>query len=676
MRDRPGPRSGSFVVTLAAALATLAMTLWLPRLRHPATPDSGARVVFAGDPSRGLPEGAHDGTRIPVAGSPSVGPRDALVTVVEFADFQCPFCARVVPTLAQLRQRYGDDVRIVWKHHPLPFHQHAMEAAEASAEAFAQGGDAMFWAMHDRLFDTQRALDRAVIDAAAQQSGLDMGRYAAAMERHTHAAEIARDVALAEALGANGTPEFFLNGSHLVGAQPLESFTSAVDRILARARTIEPRQRVYEAMVAAPVELEPPPSPSPSPRRAEPDPEQVLRVPVGSSPTTGPADALVTMVVFSDFQCPFCQRVELTLASLRARYPADLRIVWKNQPLPFHERARPAAEAAMEAYAQHGNAGFWAFHDAVFARPGALSEDADVERFAQEAQLDMPRFRAAMAAHAHAPEVDADMALATQLEANGTPHFFINGRRLVGAQPEATFVTAIDEARRRAEDFVRAHPQVGRAAYYEWIMAEAGTTVRRVATPEPRHDAEPDANAVHHVAPNPRAPSLGPANAPVVIEHFSDFQCPFCERVLPRLAEVRQRYGNRVRIVWRDYPLPFHDHAMMAAEAGREVLAQQGNTGFWRFHDALFAHQRELGREDLERYAAGQGVDLRRFRAALDAHTHERAVRADIAAADATGVQIGTPAFFINGRHLAGAQPFGEFQRRIDAALQAGPRRR
>jgi protein-disulfide isomerase len=110
---------------------------------------------------------------------------------------------------------------------------------------------------------------------------------------------------------------------------------------------------------------------------------------------------------------------------------------------------------------------------------------------------------------------------------------------------------------------------------------------------------------------------------------------------------------------------------MAAAEAGREAFAQRGNAGFWRMHDALFEHQQNLERADLERYAQEQGLDMARFRAALDNHTHQAAIRDDMAAADATGASIGTPAFFINGKFVAGALPFEEFQRRIDAALAA-----
>ncbi len=171
-----------------------------------------------------------------------------------------------------------------------------------------------------------------------------------------------------------------------------------------------------------------------------------------------------------------------------------------------------------------------------------------------------------------------------------------------------------------------------------------------------------------------RAPlGFGPANAPVVIQHFADYQCPFSSRVGPTIERIRQRYGDRVRFVWRDYPLPFHPAAVLAAEAAREAYAQRGNAGSWRFHDHLFGNQAHVERADLERYATEQGLDVDRFRSALDRHIHKPRIKEDMAAADATGAQIGTPAFFIAGRFVAGALPFEEFERRIDAALGRRP---
>jgi protein-disulfide isomerase len=619
-----------------------------------------------------------DADRIPVRRSPAMGCPDALVTVVVFSDFQCPFCRRVTATLAALRERYGADLRVVWKNNPLAFHERARPAAEAAMEAYAQRGDAGFWRFHDALFDDQESIERSDLEAVAERQGLDMERFNRALDEHTHAEAIDRDQELAERLHADGTPNFFINGTQFVGAQPQERFEEVIDRVLARARDVEPRHRAYAEMVSDPVEPPADPAnnpPPPPPQRTE-DPAAVYDVPIGLSPTQGPDTALVTVVTFSDFQCPFCSRVAPTLRSLRRRYGNELRLVWRDAPLPFHDRARPAAEAAREAFAQQGSQGFWRFHDALFEHQQSLG-DADLERYAQAQGLDMARFRRAMADHTHAAAVDANLAAAQRVEANGTPHFFINGRRLVGAQPEEAFVQRIDEAMARARALL-ATPGTTRQNLYARTIANGATgTVYLPGGAAPAAGAAPadDEDRVYTLRRNPRAPSRGPANAPVVIEYFSDFQCPFCGRVRPTLDAVLQRNAGRVRLVWRDYPLPFHDHAMLAAEAAREALAQRGAAGFWRFYDALFENQQHIERADLERYAQAQGLDMPRFRRALDGHTHQAAIRDDMAAADATGAQIGTPAFFVNGRFFAGALPEEEFQRRIDRAAAAAPAR-
>ncbi len=164
---------------------------------------------------------------------------------------------------------------------------------------------------------------------------------------------------------------------------------------------------------------------------------------------------------------------------------------------------------------------------------------------------------------------------------------------------------------------------------------------------------------------------MGDPKAQVTLVEFSDFECPFCGRVGPTIEQVVERYGNQVRIVWRNYPLPFHQNAMPAAEAAMEVFAQGGSEKFWRFHDVLFQNQRALTRENLEQYATQLGgIDMARFRRALDSHTHEAAIRAEVAAVTEAGARIGTPSSFINGRLVQGAQPFPAFEAAINQALE------
>jgi protein-disulfide isomerase len=172
------------------------------------------------------------------------------------------------------------------------------------------------------------------------------------------------------------------------------------------------------------------------------------------------------------------------------------------------------------------------------------------------------------------------------------------------------------------------------------------------------------------------APSRGPAKAPVVIQMFSDFQCPFCKRVEPTLAELEKDLKGQIRIVWRHLPLPFHKHAQLAAEAAEEVRAQRGDAAFWQYRDLLFEAQGEpdaLARDNLVEMARKLGVDPVRFEAALDNHTHKARVEGDHAIANAVGIS-GTPAFVINDYYLSGAQPLQAFKKLVKLALKPSPK--
>ncbi len=192
---------------------------------------------------------------------------------------------------------------------------------------------------------------------------------------------------------------------------------------------------------------------------------------------------------------------------------------------------------------------------------------------------------------------------------------------------------------------------------------------QRPAAPPPAAAAQkrqgPDPSVVH-VVRSEGAPSKGPAAAPITIVAFSDFECPFCGRVNPTMDRIRQVYGDQVRIAWKNLPLAMHPNAPLAAQASL-AAAEQGK--FWQYHDKLFDNQRALKPDDLKRYARELGLDTTQFNAALDSQKFKAAVDADLAESKTLGV-LGTPAFFVNGRFLGGAQPFEAFSVLINAELQ------
>jgi protein-disulfide isomerase len=197
----------------------------------------------------------------------------------------------------------------------------------------------------------------------------------------------------------------------------------------------------------------------------------VYRVPIGSSPVRGPNDALVTLVEFADFQCPFCNRLETTLDALRAKYGSDLRVVWKNEPLPFHTRALPAAELAFEARSEKGDAVFWLVHDELYRSQATRFDDATLMSIATKFGIDTTKAKTAIATNKYQSIIDADHTLGKGVGVVGTPNSFVNGRQLSGAQPQSVFETAIDEELKKARD--RVIKGTPRAKVYDEIMSTA-----------------------------------------------------------------------------------------------------------------------------------------------------------------------------------------------------------
>lgn len=412
--------------------------------------------------------------QVPTRGAPARGARQPLVTLVVFSDFQCPFCSRSAQVLERLLREHPDTLRIVFRHHPLPFHEHAMTAAEAAVEARTQGGDDAFWQMHDSLFARQNALTEDDLVRRARELGLDARAMREALADHRHRRTVRADQAIALGLDARGTPAHFVNGRPLMGAQPYHRFEEVLRQEIALARQMmqsgTPRGEIHAAIMRSavpvrPVELAPPDAPAPAPQAGASGP---VAVPVGDSPVRGPDDALVTIVEFADFECPFCGRAQPILRALREKHGEDLRIVFKHLPLPMHPNAMRAHEAAAEARAQRGDEGFWALHDRLFADIRKLGRQ-DLEAHAGALGLDMDRFRRALDGHVHRPAIERDLALARRVGVQGTPTFFINGEPMVGARPLPAFEARVERALQQAR--ARVEQGVPREKVYERITA-------------------------------------------------------------------------------------------------------------------------------------------------------------------------------------------------------------
>ena len=213
-------------------------------------------------------------------------------------------------------------------------------------------------------------------------------------------------------------------------------------------------------------------------------------------------------------------------------------------------------------------------------------------------------------------------------------------------------------ARQQIESFLQNQKVAAkRKAFLQSLRSQAAIQVYLQAPQPFRADVSVDG-----------APFRGPATAPVTIVEFQDFQCPFCKRVQPTLSQILSRYGDKVKLVYRDFPIEsLHPEALLAHEAAR-CAGEQGK--FWEYHDVLFGNAPAASPEQLDAYAKQVGIDVPTFKSCLSSGKYRDAIQKD----EHEGVQLGvtgTPSFFINGRSLPGAQSLEEFARIIDEELAA-----
>ncbi len=400
---------------------------------------------------------------VPVGDSPVFGPDDAAVTVVMFTDLQCPFCSNAHKSLMQIAKQGSGDMRVVFKHAPLPMHADAVPAARAALAAGEQG---KFWEFADKAYNQQDALAESDLADIAEGLGLDMDAWRAAYEKQENVDAVQRDLELAQKVGVSGTPTMFFNGVRVEGAHPTESLQALVNQQRGLVRDLAaagvPQDDLYWRLVALQY-VEPEPV-----QEAPPEPQvEVSMVPVGNSPVRGAAadDAIVTIVAFSDFECPFCARSEVALNEALQAESAGVRYVFRHFPLPFHENADVAAATSI---LMQDKGKFWEFHDRLFADQSEFS----VEKFAaiaKELGVEIADLDSEMRKEGIVQRLIADVELAQQLGVRGTPTYFVNGIPMVGAQSKEEFVEVI-RAQRELGEKVKAESDLKGEALYERLV--------------------------------------------------------------------------------------------------------------------------------------------------------------------------------------------------------------
>ncbi len=395
---KPSPWFSGFVG--GAALALAAMTV----------------LIQYGKPLKDVPPQASGSANISGASlpAPSRGPEKAPVVIMDFSDFQCPFCKRVHPTVKKILEKYPDKVRFIFKHFPLSETpgQGSFLVHEASVCAHEQG---KFWEFFDGAYDLPRKSDAASLKEFAVKTGLDPAAFSSCLESGRPAKVIQEDLAEGQAYGVQGTPTFLINGEELAGAYPYEKFEEMIEGAL------NPRARQAAA---------PPPPAAP-----------VVFSDLQGRPSQGPENAKVTLVEFSDFHCPFCSQLESTLNEVLKGYEGKVRRVWRHYPLAMHpgsERTHQASECA------HEQGKFWEYHDRLFLSGGPRTDEGYISA-AQQLGLDMPKFQACLNGSASLETVRRDVSRGKESGVRGTPAVFINGTLYPGSRPAQNYKQVIDQ---------------------------------------------------------------------------------------------------------------------------------------------------------------------------------------------------------------------------------------
>ena len=378
----------------------------------------------------------------------ALGDPDAPVQIVEFTDYGCPYCRHYAQeTMPALLENLVESGRVYFVIKDLPLDALHPEARAASVAARCAGEQDAYLAMHDALFATQEEWSGTSDGANGGFAGLaadldlDAGAFEACVAGAEQAERVQANVDEAMALGINGTPFFFLDGYGLSGAQPYELFEAAVelaendeldDVIEAQAR------EYYDAMVAQAEAM--------ARQAAEP-----VEVSLENAHVLGDTDAPVTIVEYTDFQCPYCARHALeTFPQIEEDLveTGKVRYVFKALPLTsIHPQAMLAAEASRCAGAQDG---YLAMHTKLFEEQEAWSGQADAAElfagYAAEIGLDGETFASCLENHDTIDPVQADMEEAISAGITGTPAFLINGRLVSGAMPFEAFEQAVEAA--------------------------------------------------------------------------------------------------------------------------------------------------------------------------------------------------------------------------------------
>ena len=383
---------------------------------------------------------------------------------------------------------------------------------------------------------------------------------------------------------------------------------------------------------------------------------------------------LVTIVLWTDYACNPCGRSWQVMKHLAEDYGDDLRVVYRAGTVPGFQHGERAAEAA---FAAGGQGKFWDMHWRLFAHPDDFSRPI-LRKHAEAIGLDVPQFMDDLDTGRYSSPRVRDRRQAAELGLSPLPAAFANGLFVLGFKDEAGWHALIDReiasARKMMQDGIK------RADVYGEFMRTAkrgrvddNDEAKRLhaereaaaVAADPARLAGPDVAARYAVPTG--AAGFGPADAPVVVVEFVDYQCPYCRKAhVEVLPALREQYPNDVRVEIRHLPLEIHPAAAAAARAAI-TAGEQGKFG--EFHQRLFADDiGGLGFSTFVKQAELLGLDVERFKRDFQTREVGDKLATDVLLARRLGIQ-GTPGFFVNGRYIDGARSAATFAHIVDEEL-------
>ena len=599
--------------------------------------------------------------KVSVGTSVFKGPENAPVTIINFSDYQCPFSKRSVSMIDQLMKKYDGKIKYVFKHYPLGFHKMAKPAALASIAAHKQG---KFWEYYEVLYENIKNISNENLIKWAEKLKLDMDRFENDRSSEETGRNLENDMALGRKFGVRGTPTLFVNGHKIVGAD-----RNKIEKIIAGQIAVGERlvakgiKDVYSEIIKDGIDQYVPPKRSP-----KQIPEDIYRFDIPEhSPVWGEKDAIVTLILVDDFECPFCYRLYKTYEEIKKEYAGKIRIVFINHPLKFHKKATPLAIGAMAA---HKQGKFWEMYDIIFKNKDLWKKAEDLNGWlieqAKTLELDIPKFKRDLKSEAVRSYVDLDLKQTVKMGIRGTPGTFINGRFISGALPLGTFKKVIDEAIEKSAPLLE-KGLVGDALYKE-LTKDGLDKIAKKGT----NDKIKDTSKKYDIELSGKEPVLGQKNAQVTIVEFTEHQCPFCKRGAEAIRKVVKDYEGKVKLVFKHMPLSFHKQALPAAYFTISVKKQYGDKKFFEASDLLFANQKEWKNDHMkafEKYSKELGLDWNKIKKTMEEPETRTVLNMDMKEAAKHQVKS-VPAFFINGKLVSGAKKEVYFKAVIDNILK------